>query len=79
MKLKISDHAAKQLEVKSYPDVLSVKQASEILGIGRVSIYHLIENNQLMAFRKGRTYFIPKQAIKTFLSNNNIGGANHDR
>lgn len=78
MQLKINENAPKQLKIKPYPDILSVHQVQEILGIGRVSVYHLIENDRLPAFRKGRVYYIPKHGLKQFLSNNDIGGARHD-
>ena len=50
MKMTINPNALDDLNNKKYPDILSVQEAREILGIGRVSVYHLIESGQLQAF-----------------------------
>lgn len=67
MKLTVNPDALKNLERTDYPDVLTTKQAQEILGIGRISVYHLIESGQLEAFQIGRTYKIPKKSLRKFL------------
>ena len=67
MKLEINPKALKELERKNYPDVLTVQQAQKVLKIGRLSVYHLIENNKIPAFRIGRIYYIPKKTIIHFL------------
>lgn len=74
MQLVISKDAGEKLEKRSFPDVLSVRQAREILGIGRVSVYHLIESGKLEAFQKGRSYLIPKSGIRHFLEESQVGG-----
>lgn len=68
MKLVINPLASELLVQKKYPDVLSVKEVQEILGVCRISVYALIENSRIQAFRIGRTYMIPKQSIKNFLN-----------
>lgn len=69
MQLVINKKEAYQyLQNSNYADVLSVKEAQEILGVCRISIYHLIQSQQLDAFRIGRVYMIPKQAIVQFLT-----------
>lgn len=67
MKLTISKHAETQLSNTRLPDVLSVADIQKIFGIGRISVYHLIELGQLPAFRMGRTYKIPKSSAERFL------------
>lgn len=67
MKLTIDSDALYKLEHGEYPDVLTVKQAQEILGVGRVSVYDLIESGQIAAFRIGRIYKVPKQSLIQFL------------
>lgn len=67
MKLEISPNALRELGRKTYPDVLTVQQVQKILKIGRVSVYHLIENGKIPAFRIGRIYYIPKKTLVQFL------------
>lgn len=68
MKLVISPNALETLSQPGPPDVLTVQQAQSVLGIGRVSIYNLIESGQLQAFRIGRAYKIPKKSLIIFLT-----------
>lgn len=74
MKLIINDHAQERLKSKDFPDVLSVQQVQKILGIGRVSVYHLIESGKMSAFRMGSVYKIPRQEVARFLENYQAGG-----
>ena len=67
MKLTISKYAETQLSPPCLPDILSVADIQKIFGIGRISVYHLIESGQLPAFRMGRTYKIPKSSAEKFL------------
>ncbi len=68
MVLKILPESLENLENQKYPDVLTVKQAQTALGIGRISVYNLIESGQLQAFRIGRAYKIPKKSLIIFLT-----------
>lgn len=61
------EEAYKHLQNINCADVLSVKDVQKILGICRISVYHLIQSQQLDAFRIGRVYMIPKQAVVQFL------------
>ena len=46
---------------------LSVRQACAILGVGRATLYDLIESGRLPAFRPGkRAYRIPGEALTAF-------------
>lgn len=69
MKLIIEPRALEHLENYEYPDILTVKDVRTILGIGRVSVYHMIESEQIKALRTGQGYKIPKKEIKRFLKN----------
>lgn len=73
MKLTINPYALKQLERCEYADVLTVKDAQTILGIGRISVYHLIESQQVQAFQIGKTYKIPKKEVEKFLKSQKRG------
>lgn len=58
----------------NYPDVLSVQQVRELLGIGRAGVYKLLESRQIPCFKIGNTYKIPKSALITFVQNTTKGG-----
>lgn len=52
-----------------YPDVISVKQMSHILGISKVKAYELINTGQIPAKKIGRQHRIMKQAVFNYLEN----------
>lgn len=54
--------------LKNCKDVLSVKQVMEILAVGKNTVYDLIRSEQLDDFRIGRTYKIPKNCLKQYIS-----------
>ena len=53
---------------RDYPDVVSVEQMSEMLGICQKSAYRLLHENKIAHFRIGRTYKIPKLHIFAYLN-----------
>lgn len=65
-------HKAKQLA--TLPDILTVRQVQDILGIGRVGVYKLIESGALHAFRIGHAYKIPRSSLATY-QNTKKGGS----
>jgi excisionase family DNA binding protein len=53
------------------PMVLSVAQASEVLGISTVSMYKLIEkDNTFPVLILGRRKVVPKEQLKDWINNN---------
>lgn len=58
-----------------YPDVLTVHQAREALGVGRTGVYKLIEQGLLKCFKIGNAYKIPKSALIEYVTNSCKGGA----
>ena len=66
----IHSSAEVELEKPKYSDVLSVQDVRKILGISRISVYKLINSHQISAFCIGRTYMIPKDAMREFLKQN---------
>lgn len=54
-----------------YPEVLNVDEACEILRCGRNNLYALLtsdnEKNRLRAYRNGRVWKIPKEAVKQYI------------
>ena len=57
-----------------YPDVLTVHQAREALGIGRTGVYKLIDLGLLKCFKIGNAYKIPKSALIEYVTNSCKGG-----
>ena len=56
---------------EDYPDILNVDEVREILRCGRNNLYALLtsdnEKNKLRAYRNGRVWKIPKEAVKQFI------------
>ena len=58
-----------------YPDVLTVHQAREALGVGRTGVYKLIDQGLLKCFKIGNAYKIPKYALIEYINRSCKGGA----
>ncbi len=52
----------------NYPDIVSVPQMCQMLGIGRNSAYSLLHADQIKHRRVGKKYIIPKTAVIGFVS-----------
>ena len=50
-----------------YPDILSAEEAAEALGVRENAIYRLLNEGKLKAFKNGRTWRIPKDALKEYI------------
>ena len=50
-----------------YPDVVSVEEMSDMLGIGVKSAYKLVKDGEIQCFKVGRFYRIPKYHILKYL------------
>ena len=58
-----------------YPDVMTVHQAREALGVGRTGVYKLIDSGLLKCFKIGNAYKIPKTALIEYVNSSCKGGA----
>lgn len=54
--------------LNSYPDVLTVRQAAEALGICEASVYRLIKERVIGSQRVGRRILIPKVCLMDYLN-----------
>lgn len=63
MNSTLSKRDAYRVMFRDYPDVVSVEQMSEMLGICEKSAYRLLHENKIAHFKVGRTYKIPKLHI----------------
>lgn len=59
---------------KNYPDIMTVQQAREALGVGRPGIYQLIRSGALRCFKIGNAYKIPKTALIDYIQRSSKGG-----
>ena len=53
----------------NYPDILSVAQLMEILQIGKVLAYKLIESKKIQAIKIGREYKVLKNSVLNLIYN----------
>ncbi len=54
------------------PELLSVREASEILGISASKVYELVASHELRAFRPGGRIRIPVDAIRVYLERTRV-------
>ena len=50
---------------ETYPDVMTVQQVRQALGIGRTAVYRLLESHEIECFMIGNAYKIPKPVSLT--------------
>ena len=67
MSMSLTNKDAYRVMFRDYPDVVSVEQMSEMLGISTKTAYRLLKDNEIKHFRVGRTYKIPKLHILSYL------------
>lgn len=54
--------------LKDYPDVLTVSQVAEILGVCKKTVYHLIHTKAIGYRRIGRIFKVPKVCVSDYLN-----------
>ena len=59
---------------ETYPDVMTVQQVRQALGIGRTAVYRLLESHEIECFMIGNAYKIPKTCLIDFVQKNSEGG-----
>ena len=47
----------------SYDDLITIDDLCDMLAIGKNTAYHLLNTNQIHAFRIGRIWKIPREAV----------------
>ena len=59
---------------KNYPDIMTIPQVAQALGIGIKAAYGLVNNRKLGAIRVGRTIKVPKYCLEEFVktARNNV-------
>ena len=52
---------------KEYPDILTVAQVAQALGIGKKAAYALVNQREIGAIRVGRMIKVPKFSLEEFV------------
>ena len=52
---------------EQYPDILSVEEACEALRVGYNAMYELLNSGKIKAYKNGRVWRIPKEALKEYI------------
>jgi len=52
---------------ENYPDIMTVKQLAQALGIGLNSAYELVNTNEIGSRKVGRKILIPKTCVIDFI------------
>lgn len=53
--------------IQDYPDILTVEEASELLGICTKTVYNMIKRGELKTQKVGRLIRIPKSYLLSYL------------
>jgi len=53
--------------ISDYPDILTVEEASELLGVSTKTVYKLIRNGEIKKRSVGREFKIPKVNVTDYL------------
>ena len=64
----ISQRDAYKIMLKEYPDILSVEQVSEVLGVSTKTCYKILQSGSIRCLKVGRSYRVPKAHLFTYLS-----------
>lgn len=67
-KTNISQRDAYKLMLKNYPDIMTVEQMCEVLGVSTKTGYRLLKEGKICCLKVGRAYRIPKAHLFTYLS-----------
>ena len=51
----------------TYNDMISIDDLCEMLTIGKNTAYHLLKTNQIRAFKIGRIWKIPRDAVSEYV------------
>ena len=57
-----------QMMFPEYPDIVTVRQLREMLGISRQLAYDLINDGELQAIKIGNSFKIPKVSVINFVT-----------
>lgn len=53
--------------LEQFDDLLTVEEACEALRIGKNALYRLLASQELKAYRNGRVWRIPREAVSEYI------------
>lgn len=53
--------------LEQFDDLLTAEEACEALKIGKNALYRLLASGELRAYRNGRVWRIPRQAVERYI------------
>ncbi len=53
---------------EQYDDILTIPELSELLRIGNTQAYRLVRSGKIDAFKEGKDWKIPKDAVRKYIS-----------
>ena len=53
--------------LEQFDDLLTADEACEALKIGKNALYRLLASQELKAYRNGRVWRIPRQAVEAYI------------
>lgn len=53
--------------LEEYEDILTVEEACQALRMGYNAMYGLLNSGRLKAYRNGRVWRVPKEAVKEYI------------
>lgn len=54
--------------LEQYPEILTVEQLCEVLGVGANTAYQMLHDGTISAFRIGRRWKIPRESVCKYIS-----------
>jgi excisionase family DNA binding protein len=67
MNMNISTQDVFNVVFKDYPDVLDVKQVSQLLSISTKTVYRLLRNGTIDSLKIGREFRVPKVNVMRYV------------
>jgi excisionase family DNA binding protein len=65
--MTISNHEVYRTVFRDYPDVLDVKQMSQLLGVSTKTVYRLLRSGTVDSLRIGREFRVPKVNVMKYV------------
>jgi len=67
MNMSISSQEVFSVVFKDYPDILDVKQVSELLSVSTKTVYRLLKSGTIDSLKIGREFRVPKVNIMRYV------------
>jgi excisionase family DNA binding protein len=65
--MNISNQEIFRAVFKDYPDVLDVKQVSQLLSVSTKTVYRLLRNGAIDSLKVGREFRVPKITVMKYV------------